>query len=249
LKYDSDVVCSMTKTIQKPIPIAIIVAAVAVAGLAASPILSNNIEIAYAGVPCVNTNQPAEPLTVDIVTTPKRFHTIIAEKEIFFCDVGIPVMREVKLLIQYTENTRNGNLVGSVEIISVTCDKLLQSLNIQCFTEIVPVGVPATEFDCNTLTGRAWIESDSAEYRFINAAGKEKIKTKTVIVDKEILDCLVPLQTGGSAVRLMDVFIIEEIVNQGAPTLFTVVCEKEISGSPRFLGCFVSDSGLPLPEV
>jgi len=269
LKYDFHVVRSMTKIIQKKsIPMIIaITATIALLGLS-SVFITNQEALAvdhpreipdrgYVGVggatlDCVlNRNILADPLRVNMMPTAFGFHTVIMEKEIFDCimtpEIGMgdpfPIIFQDTLLIQFDEN-RNGAPRGTMKIEFVSCNKDL------AFTEFGPIctnfGTPPTALDFLDCSGdagttEAFVDMDSESYNWKQRFNKDKVTYKTVIVEKEIFDCVI---TGTSIPVIAEVFTIEEKVNGVIQPFKWVVCEKD--PNLAIIACMASDTVPPV---
>jgi len=200
-------------------------------------------------IDCVlNRNIPEDPLRVNIMPTVKGFHTVIMEKEIFDCvftpEMGepTPVIFQDTLLIQFNEN-KVGKQLGSIKIELVSCNKSLEFAEFG--SACINLGTPPTNIgflDCSDDAGNteAFVDMDSASFNWLQKFAKDKVTYKTVIVEKEILDCI-DLLTGASVIA--EVFTIEEKVNGNVKFFKWVVCEKD----PLFgiFACVASDTPLP----
>jgi len=195
----------------------------------------------------LNRNFPADPLRVNIMPTAFGFHTVIMEKEIFDCVIEDPMvgiipgfLLQTTLLIQYDENKR-GDPKGTMNIEVIECQKDI--LFIHQGPVCKSLGTPPTNtdpLDCSRDTGQteAFVDMDSASYNWFQRFGQDKVTYKTVIVEKEILDCRV---AGTTTPVIADVFTIEEKVNGKVKFFKWVVCEKdELNG--KILGCIASDT-------
>jgi len=258
----------MTKTIQNNSITTIIVITTTIALLGLSSVFITNQEALAADHPreipdrgyvgdevtidcTLNRDIPADPLRVNIMTTISGFRTVIMEKEIFDCTVdsvefGIfPVIFQDTLLIQYNES-KQGKIFGKIKIDLISCDKDLE------LTEFGPgcsnFGTPPefiNELDCSGDAGNteAFVEMDSASFDWLQKFGKLKVTTKTVIVEKEIFDCVIFDTT---TPVIAEVYTIEEIVNGKVQPFKWVVCEKDPENI--LLGCITSDTPVePIP--
>jgi len=201
-------------------------------------------------ISCVlNRDIPADPLIVNMMVRLAGFHTVIMEKEIFDCivtdpDFGpFPVVIQDTLLIQYNED-RNGKQKGGIKIDFITCEKDLE------FTQFGPfclsLGSPPeaiNPLDCSADAGNteAFVDMDSASFDWLHNFAIKKVTYKTVIVEKEILDCVI---LGTSTPRIAEVFTIEEKVNGKVKLSKWVVCEKD--SDLGILGCITSDTPPPV---
>ena len=207
-----------------------------------------------ATISCVlNREIPADPLRVNIMVTVAGFHTVIMEKEIFNCIVTepdlnnlndgphtFPVIFQDTLLIQYNDNKKGIPKASGIEIELISCIKDLE------FTEFGPfcfsLGSPLefiNELDCrgDVEVTEAFVDMDSTSFNWEQKFDKKKVTYKTVIVEKEILDCSI---RGKEIPRIAEVFTIEEKVNGNVQPFKWVVCEKDpVVG---ILGCITSDS-------
>ena len=205
-------------------------------------------------ISCVlNRNIPADPLRVNIMDTVAGFHTVIMEKEIFDCivtaaagQIMFPVILQDTLLIQFDENKKGKPKATGIKIEVISCEKDLQ--RIALFGPFGPncinFGTPTEAIsllDCRGDEGttEAFVEMDSASFDWLHKFAKNKVTYKTVIVEKEILDCVI---AGTSTPRIAEVFTIEEIVNGKVQPLKWVVCEKD--PDIIILGCITSDTPL-----
>jgi len=269
LKYDFDVVLSMTKIIKnKSIPMIIaITATIALLGLS-SVFITNHEALAetrerpeiptrnFGDVSAQSTGQdlflcelnrnfPADPLRVNIVPTGGGFHSVIMEKEIFDClfqpDMGTTTLIVIQetLLIQQ-DAKRKGTPIGPIKIEVISCTKFLE------FAEFGPectnLGTPPaiTDFlDCSGdfTTNEAFVDMDSASFNAFQRFGLDKVTYMTIIVEKEILDCVI----AGTAIDvIVEVFTIEEKVNGIVKFFKWVVCEKD--SQMGIIACTASDS-------
>jgi len=260
----------MTKTIQNKSITTIIVITTIIALLGLSSVFITNQEALAAAHPreipergyvgevgvnsetisCfLNRNIPADPLIVNIMPTANGFHTVIMEKEIFDCTVtdifgSFPVIFQDTLLIQYDDNRNGKTTTAGIKIELIFCDKNLE------FTEFGPdcsLGGTPTEFinelDCSMDAGtnEAFVDMDSASY-LLQKYGRSIVTYKTVIVEKEIFDCVV---FGTTMLRIAEVFTIEETVNGIVQPFKWVVCEK--TSAAGIIGCITSDTIIALP--
>jgi len=254
----------MTKTIQnKSITIIIaITATIALLGLS-SVFITNQEALAeahpreipdrgYVGVggetiSCVlNRDIPAEPLRVNIMPAVNGFHTVIMEKEISDCivteagDGMFPVILQDTLLIQFDERKNGKPRASGIEIELITCEKDLEftELGVFCFNFGTPLEA-ISPLDCSGEAGttEAFVDMDSASFDWFQKFGRDKVTYKTVIVEKEILDCFI---RGTEIPRIAEVFTIEEKVNGKVQPFKWVVCEKD--SDLGILGCITSDT-------
>jgi len=255
----------MTKTIQNKSITTIIVITATIALLGLSSVFITNQEAlaedhpreiperGYEGIggtiSCVlNRDIPAEPFRVNIMETLVGFHTVIMEKEIFDCIVTLedkstfPVIFQDTLLIQFDENQFGKLRKSGIIIEFISCIKDLE------FTELGPLcfnlGTPdeaINDLDCSGDKGttEAFVDMDSASYNLFQKFGKLKVTYKTVIVEKEILDCVI---FGTSNQVIAEVFTIEEFVNGKVKSFMWVVCEKDLELG--ILGCITSETPL-----
>jgi len=254
----------MTKTIQNKSITTIIVITATIALLGLSSVFITNQEAlaedhpreiperGYVGpgptISCLlNRDIPADPLRVNVMETVNGFHTVIMEKEIFDCivteaegQIMFPVIFQDTLLIQFDENKFGKLKKSGIKIEFLSCSKDLE------FTEFGPLcfnlGTPPeaiNDLDCSGDEGttEAFVDMDSASFNWFQKFGKVKVSYKTVIVEKEILDCVI---AGESTQRIAEVFTIEEKVNGKVKPFKWVVCEKD----PEFgiLGCITSET-------
>ncbi len=199
----------------------------------------------------LNRTIPADPLRVNIMPTAFGFHTVIMEKEIFDCVIEDPMvgiipgfLLQTTLLIQYDDSKVGNTKKAGIKIEVIECQKDI------LFIDQGPVckslGTPPASIDhldCSRDTGQteAFVDMDSASYNWLQRFNKDKVTYKTVIVEKEILDCRV---AGTTTPVIADVFTIEEKVNGKVKFFKWVVCEKdELNG--KILGCIASDTPLP----
>jgi len=257
----------MTKTIQNKSITTIIVITATIALLGLSSVFITNQEAlaavhpreiperGYVGeggetISCVlNRDIPADPLRVNVMETVNGFHTVIMEKEISDCIVTLedkstfPVIFQDTLLIQFDENKFGKLKKSGIKIEFLSCFKILE------FTELGPLcfnlGTPdeaINDLDCSGDEGstEAFVDMDSASFNWFQKFGKVKVSYKTVIVEKEILDCVI---FGTSKQVIAEVFTIEEKVNGKVKPFKWVVCEKD--PELGILGCITSETPLP----
>jgi len=253
----------MTKTIQNNSITTIIVITITVALLGLSSVFITNQEALAADHPreipdrgyvgpgptiacALNRDIPADPLRVNIMPTVAGFHTVIMEKEIFDCTVTnpdkstFPVIFQDTLLIQFDEGQKGKPKASGIKIEQIFCDKLLE------FTGFGPscsLGVSPPEkinlLDCSGDAGttEAFVEMDSASFDWKHKFGKNIVTYKTVIVEKEILDCVI---FGTTIPVIAEVFTIEKTLNGKVQPFKWVVCEKDSEFG--ILGCITSDT-------
>ncbi len=196
----------------------------------------------------LNRNFPADPLRVNIMPTVAGFHTVIMEKEIFDCVIEDPMvgiipgfLLQTTLLIQYDDSKAGNTKKSGIKIEVIECQKDI--LFIHQGPVCKSLGTPPASIDpldCSRDTGQteAFVDMDSASYNWFQRFAKDKVTFKTVIVEKEILDCRV---AGTTTPVIADVFTIEEKVNGKVKFFKWVVCEKdELNG--KILGCISSDT-------
>jgi len=96
------------------------------------------------------------------------------------------------------------------------------------------------ELDCSgdVEVTEAFVDMDSTSFNWEQKFGKKKVTYKTVIVEKEILDCFI---RGSETPRIAEVFTIEEKVNGNVQPFKWVVCEKDLKLG-ILVGCITSDS-------
>jgi len=257
----------LTKTIQNNSITTIIVITITVALLGLSSVFITNQEAlavdhpreipdrGYEGdlftISCtLNRNIPADPLRVDIQETVNGFFTVIMEKEISDCIVTpsgespFPVIFQDTLLITYTES-RTAQLTGKgIVIKQISCVKDLE------FTHLGPlcsrIGSPPekiNQLDCSGDAGttEAFVDMDSATYNWFQKFNINKVTVKTVIVEKEIFDCVI---SGTTINVIAEVFTIEEMKGRTILSSMWVVCEKDSDFG--ILGCITSETVIPL---
>ena len=261
----------MTKTIQNKSITTIIVITATIALLGLSSVFITNQEAlaavhpreiperGYEGIgnggggtiSCfLNRNIPADPLIVNIMPTANGFHTVIMEKEIFDCIVtdiifgSFPLVFEDTLLIQYDDNRKGITTPAGIKIELISCSKDLEftSFGPDCFSLGSPPEV-INDLDCSidAFSTEAFVDMDSASY-LLQKYGRNIVTYKTVIVEKEIFDCVI---FGTTIPRIAEVFTIEETVNGIVQPFKWVVCEKD--PDIEILGCITSDTVVVLP--
>ncbi len=240
----------MTKIIQNKSITTIFAITATIALLGLSSVFITNQEALAQIEPivfCNLINFPADPLRVNIMTTARGFHTVIMEKEIFDCVIEDPEMGiipgfllQTTLLIQFDE-FKGGKQAGIIKIEVIECQKDI--LFIHQGPVCKSLGTPPATIDpldCSRDTGQteAFVDMDSASYNWFQRFGQDKVTFKTVIVEKEILDCRI---AGTTTPVIVDVFTIEEKFNGKVKFFKWVVCEKdELNG--KILGCIASDT-------
>jgi len=257
----------MTKTIQNKsiTTIIVITATIALLGLS-SVFIANQEALAavhpreipergYEGIEStiacdLNRFIPTDPLSVNIMPTVNGFHTVIMEKEIFDCIVtdiifgSFPVIFQDTLLIQYDDNRNGKTTTAGIKIELIFCDKDLE------FTHFGPLcslgGTPPEKINALDCSGdafitEAFVDMDSASY-LLQKSGRNIVTYKTVIVEKEIFDCVI---FGTTIPVIAEVFTIEETVNGIVQPFKWVVCEKDLDVG--IVGCITSDTVVVLP--
>jgi len=250
----------MTKTIQNKSITTIIAITTTIALLGLSSVFITNQEAlaeqreipdrGYVGpngetICALNRDIPADPLRVNIMVRFDGFHTVIMEKEIFNCIVTdqlgqFPVIIQDTLLIQYNDNKKGIPKASGIEIELISCEKNLEftAFGPFCFS----LGSPPesiNDLDCSgdAEVTEAFVDMDSTSFNWEQKFGKKKVTYKTVIVEKEILDCSI---RGEETPRIAEVYTIEEKVNGDVQPFKWVVCEKD--PEVGILGCITSDS-------
>jgi len=117
----------------------------------------------------------------------------------------------------------------------------LRSLDLFCTN----LGTPPTNIDfldCSADAGNteAFVDMDSASFNWLQRFGQDKVTYKTVIVEKEIFDCVI---AGTGIPVIAEVFTIEEKVNGKVKAFKWVVCEKV--PDLGIIACVASDTQLP----
>jgi len=228
----------MTKTIQKKSITTIIAITATIALLGLSSVFITNQEALAQIEPIVFCdlirNFPADPLRVNIMPTAFGFHTVIMEKEIFDCVIEDPMMGiipgfllQTTLLIQYDDSKVGNTKKSGIKIEVIECQKDILFIHQGPVCKSLGTPPANTSFlDCSRDTGQteAFVDMDSASYDWQHTSYRHQVTTKTIIVEKEILDCRV---AGTTTPVIADVFTIEEKVNGGVTTFKWVVCEKD----------------------
>jgi len=261
----------MTKTIQNKSITTIIVITITIALLGLSSVFITNQEALAADHPreipergyegignggggtiacTLDRNIPADPLRVTVSETLKGFFTVIMEKEIFDCIVTDPVFGQFPVIFQDTLaityfESRTGELnKKGIVIEQIFCDKDLELTEFgpTCSLGVTPPEA-INELDCSGDAGttEAFVDMDSASYNWFQKFNIKKVTVKTVIVEKEIFDCVI---FGTTTPRIAEVFTIEEMIGRTVQPVMWVVCEKD--SDLGILGCITSETVIPL---
>lgn len=202
-----------------------------------------------ASLDCVlNRNILLDPLRANIVPTEKGFQSIIMEKEIFDCVFTddpappTPVIFQDALVITYHDN-ENGKKLGKMKIKLISCNKFIEFAEFG--SSCANLGTPPTTInplDCSGDVGttEAFVDMDSTSFNWFQRFAVDQVTTKTIIVEKEILDCVI---VGTTIPVIAEVFTIEEKINGKVKKFKWVVCEKD--PSLGILACIASDTPPP----
>jgi len=183
---------------------------------------------------CSISSHPIDPLEVRVeqFTKNDKFRTLIVEKEAFDCSRVSSFVRDTTVIIDKVENKFGRDLSTTITV--VNCNKTITSAagplpppvpecSLQPFANTLSTDIAF----CEEGTGKTFVEVGSTSFP-TTIGGNPSLVTKYVIVEKEVLLCW-SSQASIEADRILEVFNIEEIVNQ-LPTItqHTIICEKKI---------------------